>query len=117
MPYFELKIPSPTKKPFDTMQKHASQKTFIESGVDGTLKSSVEKSSGEPPCLKSYSHVELTLIYSVEEGDLFIIFAKSEGEDKLQVWKTFTYGHVAKTTTHRTSCSILIAQWGCAESG
>ena len=55
VPSFKLKIPSTTKKPSDTMQKPGSHKTFIESGSDGTLKSSVgntmktlAEKSGEP---------------------------------------------------------------------
>ena len=100
MPSFKLKIPSPTKRPSDTMMKADSRKTFIESGGDDTSKSFVGNTpktlgekSGEPR-LKSYPHVEWTLIYTEEEGDLLLILAKSEGEGKLQVGKTFTYGYV-----------------------
>ena len=100
VPSFKLKIPSPTKKPADKMHKPEFRKNLIESGGDGTSKSSVGNTmktlatkSGEP-LPKSYPHVEWTLIYSEEEGDLFLIFAKSEGEGKLQVGKTFNYGEI-----------------------
>ena len=46
------------------------------------------------PHLKSYLHLEWTLIYTEEEGDLLLICAKSEGKGKLQVGKTFTYDQI-----------------------
>ena len=64
------------------MPKLDSRKTFIESGGDGTSNTLGEKSSGEPR-LKSYPHDEWTLIYTEDEGDLLLIFAKSKGEGKL----------------------------------
>ena len=80
------------------MIKVDSCNTFIESRGDGISKSSVGNTtktlgdkSGEPR-LKSYPHVEWTLIYDKGEGDLLLIFAKSEGDGKLQVEKSFNYG-------------------------
>ena len=107
VPSFKLKIPSPTKKPSNTMPKPDSRKTFIESGGDGTSNTLGEKSSGEPR-LKSYPHVEWTLIYTQDEGDLLLIFAKSEGEGKLQVGKTFTYGHVKNIEYEDNDSSNLL---------
>ena len=82
------------------MIKANSLKTFIESGGDGTSKSSIgnmtktlDEKSGEPR-LKSYSHVECTLIYAEEEGNLLLILARSRGDGKLQVGKTLTYDYV-----------------------
>ena len=96
VPSFKLKISSPTKIPSDTMIKVDSCNTFIESRGDGISKSSVGNTtktlgdkSGEPH-LKSYPHVEWTLICTEEGGDVLLILAKSEGEGKLQVGKTFT---------------------------
>ena len=74
---------------------------MIESGDDGTSK------IGEPR-LKSYSHVEWTLIYSEEEGDLLLILAKSEGEGKLQVGKTFNYRQIKNVEYEENDSSNLL---------
>ena len=100
VPSFKLKIPSPTKKPSDSIVKEPSRMTLIESGGDGTSKSSVGNTMKTlankliEPRLKSYLHFEWTLIYPQEEGGWLLVFAKSEGEGKLQVGKTFTYGQI-----------------------
>ena len=82
------------------MVKGDSRRTFIESGGDGTSKSSVGttmktlgEKSGEP-CQKSYTDVEWALTYSEEEVDLLLNLAMFEGEGKLQVGKTFAYGYI-----------------------
>ena len=82
------------------MMKADSCITFIESGGDDTSKSfasnttkTLGEKSGEAR-LKSYPHVEWILIYTEEERDLLLILAKSEGEGKLQVGKTFTYSYI-----------------------
>ena len=68
----------------ETLVKGDSRKTLIESGGDGTSKSSVGttvknmgEKSGEPH-LKSYLEVEWTLIYDENEGNLILILTKSE---------------------------------------
>ena len=98
VPSFKLKIPSPSKKPHDSVAKEPSRRTLIESRGDGTFKSSVGntvKTLADKPIEPHLNfHVEWALIYTEEEGDLLLIFAKSEGEDKLQVGKTFTYGQI-----------------------
>ena len=82
------------------MIKVDSCNTFIESRGDGISKSSVGNTtktlgdkSGEPR-LKNYPHVEWTLIWTEEEGDPLLILAKSEGEGKLKMGKTFIYSYV-----------------------
>ena len=81
------------------MVKGESQRTVIESGGDDTSKSTVATTmktfgdeSGEPR-LKSYPHVEWTLICTEEEGDPLLILAKSKGEGKLKMGKTI-YNYV-----------------------
>ena len=71
------------------MVKGESQRTVIESGGDDTSKSTVATTmktfgdeSGEPR-LKSYPHVEWTLIYTEEEGNLLLVQAEFEVEGKL----------------------------------
>ena len=66
----------------------------MKSNVGTTVKNMGEK-SGEPR-QKSYPDVDWTLIYDEEEGNLLLILAKSEGEGKLQVGKTFNYNYVRK---------------------
>ena len=83
------------------MQKPESRKTLIESGGDGTSKT-------REPRLKSYPHVEWTLIYSEEEGDLLLILAKSEGEGKLQVGKTFNYRQIKNVEYEDNDSSNLL---------
>ena len=98
VPSFKLKILSPTKRPSNNVMKEASRRMLIESGGDGTSKSSIGNTiktlADKPaePLLKNYLYLEWTLIYAEEEGDLLLVFAKSEGQGKLQVGKTFTYG-------------------------
>ena len=58
--------------------------------------------------LKSYPNVEWTLIYSEEEGDLLLILAKSEGEGKLQVGKTFNYGQIKNVEYEDNDSSNLL---------
>ena len=64
VPSFKLKIPSPTKRPSDSVVKEASRRTLIESGGDKTSKSSLGNTNktlanklGEP-CPKNYLHLE-----------------------------------------------------------
>ena len=46
------------------------------------------------PHLKSYLNLEWTLIYTKEERNLLLVFAKSKVEGKIQVSKTFTYNQM-----------------------
>ena len=100
VPSFKLKILSPTKRPSNNVMKEASRRMLIESGGDGTSKSSIGNTiktlADKPaePLLKNYLYLEWTLIYAEEEGDLLLVFAKSEGQGKLQVGQTFTYGQI-----------------------
>ena len=50
------KIPSPTKKPTDNMNKQESRRTLIESVGEGALKTLTDKPV--EPRLKNYLHVE-----------------------------------------------------------
>ena len=52
--------------------------------------------------------MEWTLIYSEEEGDLLLILAKSEGEGKLQVGKTFNYGQIKNVEYEDNDSSNLL---------
>ena len=95
------------------MVKGDSRKTLLESGGDGISKSSVGtttktlgEKSGEPR-QKSYPDVEWTLIYDEEEGNLLIL-AKSEGEGRLQVRKTFNYGYVRKLEYEDNDSSNIV---------
>ena len=95
-----MKIPSPTKRNSDSFLNDKSRRTLFESGGDGTstsfvgntIKTLVDKPA--KPRFKNYLDLEWTLIYAEEDGVLLLIFAKPEGQGKLQVGKTCTYGMV-----------------------
>ena len=109
-----MKIPSPTKRNSDSFLNDKSRRTLFESGGDGTstsfvgntIKTLVDKPA--KPRFKNYLDLEWTLIYTKEEGDLLLIFAKSEGEDKLQVGKTFTYGQIKNVEYEDNDSNTLL---------
>ena len=95
---FVIKIRSPNKKASDSFVPDKSWRTLFKSTGDGISKSSV----GHPrakivesiltnPKVKNYVKLEWSLVYSEENGVLLLIFAKSEGKDKLEQGKMFTW--------------------------
>ena len=100
VPAFNLKIMSPAKRGYDGFQQSKSHRLFFESGGDGTSKSTMGNTSkileSKPmdPKVKNYVNLEWSLVYVEEDGVLFLIFAKSEGKEKMDLGKSFTYGRL-----------------------
>ena len=119
VPSFRLKIRSPTKRDSGSFMKDTSKKNLFDSTGEGGSKSSVattkinKGSTQEEKTVevkyKDYPELEWCLSYVEEDGVLLLITAKSDGEGKLQLGKTFNYGHVTKLEYEDIdSTSILI---------
>ena len=118
MPTFKLKIRTSMKRDSGSFVKDVSRRTLFDSTGDGASKFSIattknhkggaqEEKSTEVK-YKNYPDLEWCLSYVEEDGVLILICAKFDGKGKLELGKTFNYGHVTNIEYDDIDSSSII---------